>query len=47
MDNSTSRRNFIKTAALASFGALVLPNSLFAIQMILKQIRKSVWALLV
>ncbi|MEJ5102589.1 Gfo/Idh/MocA family protein [Chryseobacterium sp. MYb328] len=30
MDNSTSRRNFIKTAALASFGALVVPNSLFA-----------------
>lgn len=30
MDNSTSRRNFIKTAALAGFGALVVPNSLFA-----------------
>lgn len=28
MDNS--RRNFIKTTALATFGALVLPNSLFA-----------------
>ncbi|WP_415328121.1 Gfo/Idh/MocA family protein [Chryseobacterium sp. MMS23-Vi53] len=26
----TSRRDFIKTAALASFGALILPNSLFA-----------------
>jgi hypothetical protein len=26
----TTRRNFIKTAAMASFGALVLPNSLFA-----------------
>ncbi len=30
MDNSNSRRNFLKTAALAGFGALVLPNSLFA-----------------
>ncbi|MCS3531338.1 Gfo/Idh/MocA family protein [Chryseobacterium sp. JUb7] len=27
---NNSRRSFIKTAALASFGALVLPNSLFA-----------------
>ncbi len=30
MNKSTSRRDFIKTATLASFGALVLPNSLFA-----------------
>ncbi|MGL6129608.1 twin-arginine translocation signal domain-containing protein, partial [Chryseobacterium artocarpi] len=30
MENNTSRRSFIKTAALASFGALVLPNSMFA-----------------